>query len=145
MIINCNGLKSQSKKASFCASFAHHNPNIIFGCDSKISPDIAKYSILPENYSVHRKDKNSQGGGVVIAMKETLVAASMPGINGKCEVIWDGLHFSDCKPLYIASYYGLHSNKQEALNELTKLLCINFHKQISNVIIGGDLNFADIN
>ena len=33
IIINCNGLKSQSKQAAFCASFAHHNPDIIFGCE----------------------------------------------------------------------------------------------------------------
>ena len=56
MIMNCNGLKSQSKKASFCASIAHHNPDVIFDCESRISPDIATYSIFPENYSVHRKD-----------------------------------------------------------------------------------------
>ena len=69
----------------------------------------------------------------------------MPDINVSCEVIWAGWQFSDCKPLYIASYYGPHSNKQEALNELTKSLSIIFHKQRSNIIIDGDFNFADIN
>ena len=70
----------------------------------------------------------------------------MPDINVSCEIIWAGLKFSDCKPLYIASYYGPYSNKQEALNELPKSLSIIFHKQrsnMSNVIIGGDFNFAD--
>ena len=72
MIINCNGLKSQSKEASLCASIAHHNPDIIFGCG--IIPNIATYSIFPENYSVHRKDRNSEGGGgVFIVVNETLV------------------------------------------------------------------------
>ena len=85
MIINCNGIKSQSKQAAFCESIAHHKPHIIFGCESKISHDIATYSIFHENYSVHRKDRNSQG--VFIVIKETLVAASMTDINVNCEVI----------------------------------------------------------
>ena len=127
----------------------HHNQHIIFGSESKISPDIAAYSIFPENYSVHRKDRNTEeGGGVFIVIIESLVAASMPDIDVNCEVIWPGLKFSYCKPLYIASYYGPHSNKQEALSETTKSLCIIFHKKISNmsnVIIGGHFNFADIN
>ena len=72
----------------------------------------------------------------------------MPDINVNSEVIWAGLQFSDCNPLFIASYYGPHSNKQEAMNELTKSLSIIFHKHISNMsnfIIGGDFNLADIN
>ena len=101
-------------------SIAYHNPDIIFGCESEIRPNIATYSIFPENYSVHRKDRNTEGGGVFIVIRESLVAASMPDINVNCEVIWAGLQLSHCKPLYIASYYGPHSNKQEALNELTK-------------------------
>ena len=69
MIINCNCLKSESKKTYFCESIAHHNPYIICDCESKISNDIATYSIFPENYSVHRKERNSKGG-VFIAIKE---------------------------------------------------------------------------
>ena len=109
---------------------------------------MATYSVFPENYPVHRKDRNTDRPGGFIALNETLVTASMPDINGNCEVIWAGLQFSDCKPLYVASYYGPHSSKREALNELDKSLSIIFHKQrsnMSNVIIGGDFNFADIN
>ena len=80
------------------------------------------------NYSVHREDSNSEGG-VFIAIRETLVSASMPDINVSCEVIWACWQFSDCKLLYIASYYGPHSNKQEALNELTESLSIIFHNR----------------
>ena len=76
--------------------------------ESKISPDIATYSIFPENYSVHRKDSNTEGGGVFISNIETLVTASMPDIDVNCVIKWAGLQFSDFKPLYIASYYGPH-------------------------------------
>ena len=127
--------------------FVHNNPDILLDCESKISPDRATYSINTENYSVHRRDRNSEGG-VFITIKDTLDAVSMSNINVNCKVKWAGLQFSDCKPLYIASYYCPHSNKQEALNELAKSLSIIFHRQISNmsnVLIGGDFNFVDIN
>ncbi len=57
MLINCNGLKGQGKQAAFRASIEHHNPDIIMGCESNISPDIATYSIFPENYTIHRNDR----------------------------------------------------------------------------------------
>ena len=96
MTINCNGFRSQIKQAAFCASIVHHNPDIIFDCESKISPDIATYSIFPVNYSVHREDRNTKGGGrVFIAIIKTLVSASIPDINVNCEVIWAGWQFSD--------------------------------------------------
>ena len=71
----------------------------------------------------------------------------MPDINANCEVTLACLQFYDCRPLYAAGYYVPHSSKQKALNEPTKLLFI-IHRQISNmsnVVIGGDFNFADIN
>ena len=73
--------------------------------------------------------------------------ASVPEVNVNCEIIWAGLNHSYCKALYIASYSGPHSDKQEALNELAISLSVILHKQISNmssVIIGGDYYFADI-
>ena len=52
------------------------------------------------------------------------------------------------KQIYIASYCGPHSKKQEALNELARSLSSIFHRQrsnMSNVTIGGDFYVADIN
>ena len=90
----CDGFISQSKQAAFCASIVHRNPDITFAYESKISTDIAMYSISPENYSMHKNDRNSEG--VFIAINGTLVVAPMPDLNVNCEVIWAGLQFSDC-------------------------------------------------
>ena len=58
MLLNCDGLKSQSKQASFCVSIVHHNPHIIFGSESKISPDIATYS----QKTIMCTEKKQEGG-----------------------------------------------------------------------------------
>ena len=65
---------------------------------------MATYSAFPENYSVHRKHRNLEGGGVFITIMGTLVSGSMSDINVNCEVILTGLQLSDCEPIYIASY-----------------------------------------
>ena len=103
-------------------------------------------SIFPEDYSVHKKDRNSEGG-LFTAIRETIIAASMPNINVNCGVIWAGLRFSHCRPLYMPIYYGPHSNKQEALNELANHCPSSFinRSNMPIVIIGGDFYFADIN
>ncbi|XP_072022153.1 uncharacterized protein [Amphiura filiformis] len=148
MIINCNGLKGQKKQAAFRASVDHHNPDIILGCESKISQDMATYSIFPDNYAIYRKDRDSNGGGVFIAVRDTLITADIPDLDSNCEVVWASLQFSDTKSLYIASYYGPQTNKAKSLEELAKSLSTVYSKQRSklpNVIIGGDFNFADIN
>ena len=81
MLINCNGLKGLDKQAAFRASVEHHDPDIIFGCESKISPEIATYSIFPQNYTIYRKDRDSNGGGVFLAVKDTLICADIPDLN----------------------------------------------------------------
>ena len=128
MLISCNGLKSQSIQAAYCASIAHHNPDVIFGSECKISSDIATYPILEENYSMLKNYRNSQERGAFLA-KETLITASMCNINVNCEIIWASLQLCDCKSRYVASYYGPHSSKQEALYELEESLSTNIRKQ----------------
>ena len=147
MLINCNGLKGLDKQAAFRASVEHHDPDIIFGCESKISPEKATYSIFPQNYTIYRKDRDSNGGGVFLAVKDTLICADIPDLNSNCEVVWASLQFSNSKPLYIASYYGPQVNKTKAIEELANSLSSIFSKQKSklpHVIIGGDYNFPDI-
>jgi exonuclease III len=148
MVINCNGLKGIKKQAAFRAAVEHHNPDIIMGCESKISPNIATYSVFPENYTFYRKDRNENGGGVFLAVRDAIISADIPDLNPDCEVVWASLQFSNSKPLYIASYYGPHKKKPKSIDELAKSLSTIFSKQRSkspNVIIGGDFNYPDIN
>ena len=151
MIINCNGLKSARKQAAFHSTVEHHNPDIILGCESKIDGSIPTYSIFPAGYTVYRKDRDVNGGGVFVATKDTLISVDLPNLDSNSEIIWASLQFAGSKPLFISSYYGPQVNdgkaKSVSINELAssvaKLMGNNQRSQ-PNIIIGGDFNYPDI-
>ena len=147
MVINCNSLKSVTKQAAFRAHVVQHDPDIRLGCESKIDGTMISYSLFPDNFTVYRKDRDQHGGGVFVATKDKLIAVDMPNLDSDCKIIWASLQFAGSKPLHKASYYGPHSNKSKAIDELsnsvTKILGRNT-RHCPNIIIGGDNSLANI-
>ena len=43
-------------------------PDIIVGTESWLRPDIMNSEIFPSNYTVYRRDRDTSGGGVFIAV-----------------------------------------------------------------------------
>ena len=73
MIINCNGLKGPSRFSEFQVLLDFHKPDIILGCESKLDCEVPAYSVFSPTYSVFRKDRNRNGGGVFQAIKSEIV------------------------------------------------------------------------
>ena len=71
--MNCNGLKSNSQKAAFNSMIDLHQPDVTLGCESKIDSSVPTY-IFPDSYEIYRKDRSLSGGGVFIAVKNSLIA-----------------------------------------------------------------------
>ena len=147
MIINCNGLKGTSRFTEFQALLDLHNPDVVLGTESKLHNDIPTYSVFPSNYTVYRKDRNANGGGVFHAVKSDIVCEECPKFDANCEILWSSVKFQNSKKLYLASYYRPPNSSSEALDELQKSInCVfdssNHHP---NIILGGDFNLGDIN
>lgn len=64
-----------------------HQPDIILGCDSKLDVE-PTYSIFPSNYTVYRKDRNSHGGGVFIAIKDIYPSYPLYPSTANCKIVW---------------------------------------------------------
>lgn len=94
MQINCNGLKSDKSRIDFQAVNVQQNPDIIFGCESKLDDGIPTYSIFPDNYEVYRKDRNAFGGGVFVDVKMDLVPVMRPECDCTSEVTWASIDFA---------------------------------------------------
>lgn len=105
MVINCDGLKSEKSRVTFQAAVADHSPDLIIGCESKLDQSIPTYSIFPEDYNVIRKDRTQSGGGVFIAIKESLISVDKPEFDVPCEIIWSCLEFAKAGKVYIGSFY----------------------------------------
>ena len=152
MVINCDGLHWPKVKAAFHASVEEHAPDIILGCESKLSPEMPTYSIFPENYNIRRKDRDKNGGGVFIAIKENLIAVDKPEFDIDCELTWSTLEFPGSGKLHLCSFYRPPSGGTEPLEKL----CDSVNKVLNdtrthtngikhkNILICGDFNLPDI-
>ena len=108
MIINCDGIKSAKKQADFRAAVDKHSPDVILGCVSKLDSTLATYELFPSNYSVCRKDRSKNGGGVFIVTKDSLITTEEPDFDVNGEIILTNIQFCNSKPLLLASYYRSH-------------------------------------
>ena len=74
MLINCNSIKSTAKVSQLQATQNLTNPDIFFLVETKLDSSIPTYSFLPTNYEAIRKDRNTHGGGVLIALRNEIIA-----------------------------------------------------------------------
>ena len=118
MIMNCNGVKGPSKQAAFLAALDIHRPDIVLGCESKLCNSMCSYEFFPKNYTLLRKDRNVNGGGVFVATSDRIISYEIPDLDTDCEIVWAGLHFSGSKPLYLASFYKPPNTTSQPLEAL---------------------------
>ena len=146
MIVNCNGLKSPSRFSEFQVLLDFHKPDIIFGCESKLDCEVPTYSVFPPTYSVLRKDRNRNGGGVFLAIKSEIVSEEKPTFGKDCEIIWSSVKIGNYKTLHLASCYRPPNSPHDALEQFSDSInCVfessNHHP---NIIVAGDFNLGDI-
>ena len=117
MIIDCNGVKGPSKQAAFLATLDIHRPYIVLGHESKLCNSMCCYEFFL-NYTVFRKDRNVNGGGVFVATSDRIISYEIPDLYADCEMIWAELHFSGSKPLYLSSFYKPPNTTSQPLEAL---------------------------
>ena len=89
MSVNCNSLVSHSKQAQLLQLIDSHSPDIICGCESKLSPTLVTAEIFPTNdYAIYRKDKSEGEGGVFIAVKHNIGSVEEISLDSNCQIIW---------------------------------------------------------
>ena len=147
MIINCNGLKGPSGFSEFQVLLDFHKLDIIFGCESKFDCEVPTYSVFPPTYSVLRKDRHRNGGGVFVAIKSEFVCEEKPTFGRDCEIIWSTVKIGNCKTLHLASYYRPPNSPHDALEQFSDSINCVFEstKHHPNIIVAGDFNLGDIN
>ena len=79
---------------------------------------MCRYEFFPKNYNIFCIDSNVNEGGVFVATSDRIISYEIPGLDTDCEIIWSGLHFSDSKPLYLASFYKPHNTASQPLEAL---------------------------
>lgn len=147
MEINCNSILSSERSSLFKAFVEHHQPDVIFGCESKLSPDIPSAACFPQGYSIYRKERScGRAGGVFLAISLNLTSISYPEFSTDAESIWASIKCGS-KELYLCSFYKPPSSPITATNNITDVLSHlhqKSHRVCPSAIISGDFNVGDI-
>ncbi len=94
---------SQLKSGQLQAAVAAHEPDIILGTESKIDSSIFSAEVFPLDFSVARKDRKLGGGGVFVAVHNSLTATERPDLDTECEVCWMEIQLERSEPLLVGS------------------------------------------
>ena len=96
---DCNGIGGSKSNADFRSFMDFHQPDILLGCESKLDGE-PTYIVFPVNYTVYRKDRNSHGGGVFIAMKDIYPSYPLYPSIANCDIDWALLNCNLVKKSY---------------------------------------------
>ena len=76
--VNFQSIKGEV--ADFAAFLSENSPDIILGSESWLDGTFATAEIFPSHYQVTRKDRNINGGGVLIAINDTIPRIERPDL-----------------------------------------------------------------
>ena len=102
-VINFQGIRS--KKISLQTFLEINQPDIVTGTESHIDDKILRSEIFPSDYNVTRKDRDTHGGGVLIALMGDLIGSHRLDLDSNSEVLWIQLEIVGAKPLLIGAFY----------------------------------------
>ena len=114
--------------------------NIIALTETWCHPDISDREILPENYTVYRNDRDSRGGGVLLAISDTICSEQIESpTHSECLLVKLHTH----KPIILCVVYVPPSPDPAYLSIL--LDYIRPFASRSETIVLGDFNCPDVN
>ena len=134
-----------AKRAEFRSVINNHHPDIIFGCETWLTPDISTAEFLPTEYSVFRRDRPDGYGGVLLAFQNTLNATEYSLSNTyNCEVIAATLTHGNEKIIVCSIYRPPLSDATYLQNLISILKDMSCANPTVPIWIGGDLNLPNI-
>ena len=139
--LNLNTRSVANKLSKFQGFVYSSDFSIVCITETWLNSDIFDNEILPSGYSIYRKDRDSRGGGVLLAIKDGISSSQLPSPS---DIETVTVLISSQNSIIICATYvppNASDNYHELLcNYLTDLV-INNAKPI---VLLGDFNFPDI-
>ena len=143
MIINCQSLRG--KHANFENVVDYTKPDLILGTESWLDSSITDSEVFPTNYNVYRKDRNTHGGGVFMAVKKCYNSSALPETDTNCEIIWAKVELEQTTDMYVSSFYRPPNTNLDYFDNFSESLQKLPQTSLDKVkILGGDFNLPDI-
>ena len=141
--LNCQSLVN--KRADFSEVVDRTNLDIIIGTESWLRPDNFMAEFSPPSYNVHRRDRlDKMGGGVFLAVRNTLTSSTDPTLEVNAELLWCTISLEHQQSLTIGAFYRPPNTGADVL-EKVHISVSRFANNCNKVImLAGYFNLPDI-
>ena len=144
LTVNFNSLKN--KKEVFEEILGRESPDIVFGCETWLSPNVLSTEILPPEYvcDQFRNDRPDGYGGVMIALKNNLIGTRLDIIN-HCEISAAKVNTISGPPIIVCAVYRPPREDLNAAHQICDALLDLYRRHPDSCFwISGDFNLPDI-
>ena len=69
------------------------------GCESHLDHSYTSSEIFPAGFNIYRKDRAAGGGGVFLAINDTLATMEEPALDANAEFIWAKINLHNSLPI----------------------------------------------
>jgi hypothetical protein len=134
-----------AKKVEWLELLSSSNPDIVFGCETWLKPEIMDSEIVPPEYRLFRKDRKDGYGGTLLAIRQSLVAEEMEITNSSLELSCAKINLVRNHPLVVCcAYRPPNRNTQYHEDLCCEIKSIAAENKDAVLWIAGDLNLPDI-
>ena len=85
MTVNCRSLRLTQEQHQLLELIAEHDPDVVCGTESHLDYKYSSPEVFPESYSIARKDRAEEGGGVFVASQLRTSSTEISYLDTQCE------------------------------------------------------------
>jgi Reverse transcriptase (RNA-dependent DNA polymerase)/Endonuclease-reverse transcriptase len=140
---NARSLKGNKKRGPLIQAWIEEvDASIICVCETWLNSSVQDAEIMPDNYSVFRKDRlNNSHGGVLLAVKPELKPTRVPALENDAEIVWVEISCGEDRVLVGSAYRAPNSNVASNLQLIESVnRAQDVQHQYTSVVLCGDFN-----
>ncbi|KAI8486093.1 hypothetical protein Bbelb_361930 [Branchiostoma belcheri] len=141
-VVNFQSIRNKVPELhAFCEAV---QPDIVVGTETWLDPSVNSSEVFPDNYNVFRRDRAGRGGGVLVAVRNNIIATHHPDPDCNCELTWVRVHLANSKSIYIGAYYRPPSAGHDDFVALERsVLQMREKNNNAHIWLAGDFNLPD--
>ena len=123
-----------------------HEPDVVVATETWLNSNIYDAELESDDFVIYRRDRErSTGGGVLIAVHNSINSTEIKTENENAETIWAKLILTSQQNITIGACYRPNVADKTTTPALKKIVETMLNKQHRNIILAGDFNYPGWN